>query len=69
MRSDRSDGDSKDVLEQKLRYLEQRLLDTEECAVRTHQVDLLVTEIDAVTASLLKIEMREYYDQISTITE
>ena len=45
MRSDRSDGDSKDVLEQKLRYLEQRLLDTEECAVRTHQVDLLVTEI------------------------
>lgn len=69
MRSDRSDGDSKDVLEQKLRYLEQRLLDTEECSVRTHQVDLLVTEIDAVRASLLKIEMREYYDQISTITE
>ena len=52
-----------------MRYLEQRLLDTEECAVRTHQVDLLVTEIDAVRASLLKIEMREYYDQISTITE
>ena len=44
MRSDRSDGDSKDVLE-KLRYLEQRLLDTEECAVRTHQVDLLVTRL------------------------
>ena len=69
VRSDRSDGDSKDVLEQKLRYLEQRLLDTEECSVRTHQVDLLVNEIDAVRASLLKIEMREYYDQISTITE
>jgi len=69
VRSDRSDGDSKDVLEQKLRFLEQRLLDTEEYAVRTHQVDLLVNEIDAVRASLLKIEMRKYYDQISTITE
>lgn len=54
----------REIVEEKLSYLYEKLEELKGVALVDHQVGFLMEEIDYYRAELLKIEVREYYDLI-----
>jgi hypothetical protein len=54
----------REVLEEKLSYLYEKLEELKDISPAEHQIGFLLNEIDYYRAELLKIEVRQYYEII-----
>jgi hypothetical protein len=54
----------KEILEEKLSFLYEKLEELKEVSPAEHQLHFLLNEIDYHRAELLKMEVREYYEVI-----
>ena len=54
----------REIVEEKLSFLYEKLEELKEVSPAHHQVGFLMEEIDYYRAELLKVEVREYYDLI-----
>jgi hypothetical protein len=54
----------REIVEEKLSFLYEKLEELKEVSPAEHQVSFLLNEIDYYRAELLKMEVREYYEII-----
>lgn len=56
--------DTREILELKLQYLEDKINESSSFSVNNRQMEFLLNEVDRVRANLLELETVDHYEQL-----